>query len=793
MKLTFVFCFILFPILFYGQYNYSGVVLDSITHEVLPFVNIRIGSTSNGFSTDIDGMFEYESQKKIPFFEFNYIGYTSSQTVLEPEVLNKIYLVSSSIGLNEVVIDADYNPAIPIIKRVIENRKENNPENNLDYVYESYNKLIVGAEYDSLKAVSKDSAIQKMQQFFAKQDLMLIETVVKTIHKAPRQTKDFVTATRTSGLQNTTLPMLATELQSFSFYNTFFTLSDVQYISPITNEGFTKYTYKLLDEYIEGHDTIFVVSFTPKKGRAFDAMSGVLYISTYRYGVKNVIAKPVTSEGMAIIQINQRYQVIEGSWFPEQLNSTITMVNMTMEGLKIVGNSVSYLKNIQLNPPDSELEFDNITLEVNVEEKELNDISLSEARNNPLSSRDSLTYQVIDSIGKVAKLDKKLNAMESLIEGLIPLGVVDIDLNKAFNYNRYEGFRLGAGLYSSKRLMKKIKVGGYFAYGFKDKAWKYGGEIDFKLWPKKGVGLNFAYSNDIRQAGSLEIGDERKMINNQKLYELYASIYDANETWESAFRFRVKGVSSKIIAKLQRLQPLYDYSFNESIGQNLIVNYSEYYYSLLGVEVNYSPFTKVMFDGSKLVEISSRYPVLSVSYYQTVPYLTTAEMKRLLVKVEDDFTLPFIGKTNISIVGGVVNEDVPFSYLFNQKGTKNNFDVSVFESFETMNTNEFYSSAFVNAFFEQNFGTFIKKGSFQPEFAIYQGVGFGNKINTLSHGFLLGSTMEKGYYESGIKIHNIIHSGASGFGFGVFYRYGAYSLQNKPENFAYKITMSLGF
>jgi len=115
MKLTFVFCFILFPILFYGQYNYSGVVLDSITHEVLPFVNIRIGSTSNGFSTDIDGMFEYESQKKIPFFEFNYIGYTSSQTVLEPEVLNKIYLVSSSIGLNEVVIDADYNPAIPII------------------------------------------------------------------------------------------------------------------------------------------------------------------------------------------------------------------------------------------------------------------------------------------------------------------------------------------------------------------------------------------------------------------------------------------------------------------------------------------------------------------------------------------------------------------------------------------------------------------------------------------------------------------------------------------------------
>ena len=61
MKL-FMFTFlILLPTLFWGQNIYLGKVIDSETKEVLPFVNIRIGSSQNGFTTDIDGIFEYES------------------------------------------------------------------------------------------------------------------------------------------------------------------------------------------------------------------------------------------------------------------------------------------------------------------------------------------------------------------------------------------------------------------------------------------------------------------------------------------------------------------------------------------------------------------------------------------------------------------------------------------------------------------------------------------------------------------------------------------------------------
>lgn len=289
------------------------------------------------------------------------------------------------------------------------------------------------------------------------------------------------------------------------------------------------------------------------------------------------------------------------------------------------------------------------------------------------------------------------------------------------------------------------------------------------------------------------MGMDRKLGNSQDLYGLYTTLYDEDVNWKASLRFRVKGVKVKIIGKIQRLAPLYNYQFEQITGENTVLSISEFYYSLIGVELSYSSFSKVMYNGSKLVDISAKYPVFDLSYQRTIPYLTTNKFSRLLVKVTDNFSLPFFGKSNFAIIGGLVSKEVPFSYLFNQQGTKKDFEISVFESFETMYVNEFYASAFVNAFWEQNFGTFLRKGPFQPELALYQGIGFGDKVKVNHHAHIEGKTMEKGFYESGVKIHNIIHSGTSGLGFGMFYRYGAYALDKQKENFTYKITLSIRF
>ena len=55
------------------------------------------------------------------------------------------------------------------------------------------------------------------------------------------------------------------------------------------------------------------------------------------------------------------------------------------------------------------------------------------------------------------------------------------------------------------------------------------------------------------------------------------------------------------------------------------------------------------------------------------------------------------------------------------------------------------------------------------------------------------NTMEKGYFESGLLINNIIDLKVYNLGLGVFYRYGPYSLEKTFDNFAFKFTMVFPF
>jgi hypothetical protein len=51
--------------------------------------------------------------------------------------------------------------------------------------------------------------------------------------------------------------------------------------------------------------------------------------------------------------------------------------------------------------------------------------------------------------------------------------------------------------------------------------------------------------------------------------------------------------------------------------------------------------------------------------------------------------------------------------------------------------------------------------------------------------------MEKGYFESGILINNLLNQWFFGIGVGAFYRYGPYSLNKTIDNFAFKFTITL--
>ncbi len=77
----------------------------------------------------------------------------------------------------------------------------------------------------------------------------------------------------------------------------------------------------------------------------------------------------------------------------------------------------------------------------------------------------------------------------------------------------------------------------------------------------------------------------------------------------------------------------------------------------------------------------------------------------------------------------------------------------------------------------------------KPQFGLHHAIGYGTMKNTSEH-FATFKTLEKGFYEGGLVVDHLFINGFSGFGMGVFYRYGSYAHSNWQENLVFKIRIS---
>jgi hypothetical protein len=139
----------------------------------------------------------------------------------------------------------------------------------------------------------------------------------------------------------------------------------------------------------------------------------------------------------------------------------------------------------------------------------------------------------------------------------------------------------------------------------------------------------------------------------------------------------------------------------------------------------------------------------------------------------------------------MVDHNIPYPNIYSGYGSYGVFVPEVQNSFGTMRMNEFVMDQFAFAFLQQDFGSLLfKKGRFQPGVVLVTNAGFGNLIHESNHENIELNSIENGYYESGILIENILRQWFIGYGIGVFYRYGPYSLNKTIDNFAFKFTIS---
>ncbi|HWY36827.1 MAG TPA: DUF5686 family protein, partial [Nitrosopumilaceae archaeon] len=482
----------------FGQIKIKGRVLDK-NQKPLPFVSVSVLNQAKGTICDIDGKFELSlTQEEInEGIQFSYVGYEQKMIKPAGTDLEKLIVIleTKGIQLKELVVLPGENPANRIIKQVTRNRNKNNPEKIHSFSYTSYNKMIVTADFktsdDSLMA--QNNQVDSFQLFLRKQHLFLTESVSERLFLFPDRNNEKVIASRVSGFKQSPFTLLATQMQSFSFYDNQVNLFDIKYLNPISEGSTRKYFFIIEDTLYQEKDTVFVISFNPRKNKNFNAIKGLLYINTNGYAIQNVIAEPVGQDKNITVKIQQQYGFMEGKqWFPVQLNTdwiynTVTIgdsKNKDGPKPKLKAISRTYIRSIVLNPQLKKKQFSEVELSIDKNADNQNETFWKGYRTDSLSSKDKLTYKVIDSIGKKANLDKKAFAFEALFTNQVQVKFINIDLKDVFRYNEYEGYRVGFGCHTNHRVSDFFNIGGYAAYGFRDKTFKYGGDLGFKLWKR---------------------------------------------------------------------------------------------------------------------------------------------------------------------------------------------------------------------------------------------------------------------------------------------------------------------
>ncbi|MEM6320835.1 MAG: DUF5686 family protein [Bacteroidota bacterium] len=791
----------------FSQATIEGFVTDN-QGERLPFVNVLLNDDNrNGVTSDINGVFKITTKSDVKTLTFSYLGF--EKLILKSPFPNplKVQLKPTAYEQPEVIVVAGENPAHRIIRQAVKNRSINAPEKMDTYTCRTYNKMAVGYDLhtDSLEQYyqQKDTTkkywrnqyltYQKFHKSFGQQELILVESVTKRSFKKAHNLKEEVIVNRVAGSKKLPLAAIGAEAQPFSFYKDELVILEQPFLNPLSLNSTNKYFFNLTDTLFVQKDTVFIIAFHPRKGKNFEGLEGILYINSNQYAIQNVIAKP-TDDHLLQFKINQQYRwTNDQHWFPHQLHFEFVTNPLVkaFAGIKSYGRT--YIDEVNFTPIFEKNTFNNgEVIKINEDAYSREDSLWALYRKEELTVKEQNTYHKMDSLGKEIKLDRWVDIIEMISKSRFKMGPVDYDITDAVKLNNYEIVRLGVGLTTNQRLSKRFELGGYWAYGFGDKQKKYGVNVRFLLDKNRDNQLNFYYQNDLFTPTISDLGQNNSVLN----YSQFSSIRDAAVTKGVSLQtYPIKYIQFQADFLQQELRPLYD-PFLEEAEPQAANNFTE-----LRLKTRFAyneKFIRVF--GSRVTEFA-RFPIFELVYTKGFDNLWNGawDYQKYQLAITHAFRRKALGETSYRLEMGYTNNSLPFSKLFSPFGLGRGLQVlSVGQTFQAMDFNEFVADKFLYFFFRHDFGALLfKTKKFQPSIILEHNLALGslredtpfrNEFKSLEHGYFEGGLVLENLVR--VKYFNLVYLG---LGAGAYYRYGANQFDDFRENIALRLNFSVQY
>lgn len=504
-----------------AQTKVSGKIVDAVTREPLPFVNVIFKGTTTGATTDIEGNYSMSATQKVDSIIISYVGYNKVTRAVKNNVSQEINIgLSQGVELAAIEVRPGENPAHRILRKIIANKDHNDREKLDAYEYEVYNKV----EFD-LNNISEDFKNNKLLKPFSfifdnidssnakeKPYLPLFMTEALSdfyYRKNPRTRNEVIKASKVAGVQNNSVSQFMGDMyQNVNIYDNTILVFGKDFISPISDNALLFYKFYLIDSMvIDGHKC-YQLQFKPKRKQEL-AFTGNLWAADTTFGIIQIemaIASDANINFINTTNVIQQYTYIDSVWMMHKERLVVDFNPFPIDQKKksmmgIYGRKTASYSNFKINKPRED-KFYSLTENLKVADdafKKSEDY-WKQHRLDSLSKNEKQIYHMVDTLQTLPIYHTWVDVLQIFVTGYKVQG--NFEYGPYYNilsFNEIEGTRFRFGGRTSNQFSKWYELSGYLAYGNRDEKFKYslGLRAFITKHPRAMVGMYYKNDNEI--------------------------------------------------------------------------------------------------------------------------------------------------------------------------------------------------------------------------------------------------------------------------------------------------------
>lgn len=683
----------------------SGVFRATVSYSVDGF--------AEGVTSDDKGSFEISFPSTIDSLRISHLAYKPMMIPVNSIKSKsiKISMEPYASQISEVVITAKRekysnknNPAVELIRKVLENREENLIINHCPLNYRMHNKTLIALDpvNDTVLARMRLRPIINLMTdleptYFGSENYLPVyffEELSQVYCKEGGRLE-----TQRLSLQDIELSAIMDEsnarriksniFTNIDLYQKYVTVLGSQFMSPVNSFAPNFYKFFIEDTLIIDNRECINLSFLPRNLYDMGFMGNLYIVNDGSY---EIIRAKLSIPDKANVNFVDKIEFIQNYKTDKfEINGVKKQVSYVVEDaiyakinfytLKAYGYSINTY---------SKPEFEQYALK---EDKEIRDFVLSDSnRLSALTNAERKSYQLPDSLDKINwfKVTKYLS--EIFYGGYLLAGPIDIGpLDNLYSFNSIEGSRLRFSGKTNYRLSRRIYADFMLAYGTKDKKMKYDLGLKYSFnalnknpnsFPANYLGLEYTYNTFVPGRTITNSNYDRLTLSLTDIID-YKLAFNKSLYFQWMYETR-KGITFNPYFRFQEIKAYGDWKFSDRDT----VEVSSFRKDRIGMNL------RVLFNGTfiqnqnKRIALGGNYTSMNINYEYGLDntHLIKANAYR-------KFNLMPFGYMQFWAEGGYMWGKIQSPYLF----TSSTYNSIIYhkDAFNLMNIMEFFTDKYI--------------------------------------------------------------------------------------------------